>query len=88
MVQPICCTINFHMNTSGRGPSTIVSTSLLADGIKSCIQTRLAALGSHSAGHHQDLGGETGAGANQADEGRWRNRAAGRRTVAHSTRTK
>jgi hypothetical protein len=88
MVQPICCTINFHMNTSGRGPSAVVSTSLLVDGIKSRIQTRSAALGRRSAGHHQDLGGETSTGANQADERRWRNRAASRRTAGHSTRTK
>jgi hypothetical protein len=88
MVQPICCTINFHMNTSGRGPFAVVSTSLLADGIKSHIQTRSAALGRRSARHHQDLGGEIGASANQADKGRWRNRAAGHRTTGHSTRTK
>jgi hypothetical protein len=76
------------MNTSGRGPSAVVSTSLLADGIKSRIQTRSAALGRRSAGHHQDLGGEIGAGANQANEGRWRNRAAGRWKAGHNTRTK
>jgi hypothetical protein len=48
----------------------------------------LAALGRRSAGHHQDLEGETRAGANQADEGRWRNRAAGHRTAGHSMRMK
>jgi hypothetical protein len=39
MVQPIGLLINFHMNTSSGGPSSVVSTSLLADGIKSRIHT-------------------------------------------------
>jgi hypothetical protein len=37
------------------GPFPIVSTSLVADGIKGRIQTRSVALGRRSARHHQDL---------------------------------
>jgi hypothetical protein len=79
MVQPIGLLINFHMNTSGGGPSSVVSTSLLSDGIKSRIHTRSVALRRRSAGHHQDLRGETGADANQNSS---------RGMAAHSTRKK
>jgi hypothetical protein len=80
--------INFDMNTSGGGSSPVVSTSLLADGMKSRIQTRLVAFRRRSVGHDQDLQGETGADANQEDEGRWQHRTADHRKAAHSTRRK